>query len=110
MAFIVARWDLPGTSEAQEKYAAKAPEWLNITLTFPGFVATRILRNPYNATPQVCAVQEFESLERAQAWMISQENANLNADMRAHGCSNMTMELWDTSPLAPNLLRANTGD
>ena len=110
MAFVIAKWDLPGTPEAREKYVAKAAEWTKIMPNFPGFVATRFLRNPYNTTPQVCALQEFESLERAQAWMLSQENADLSADMRAHGCSNMTMELWDISPLTPELLRANSGD
>lgn len=110
MAFIIVKWDLPGTPEAREKYVAKAAEWTSIMPNFPGFVATRFLRNPYNMTPQVCALQEFESMESAQTWLNSQERADLNADMLAHGCINFTMELWDRSPLAPDLLRANTGD
>ncbi|MEZ4621342.1 MAG: hypothetical protein R2867_38385 [Caldilineaceae bacterium] len=69
-------------------------------------MSTRFLRNPLNTTPQTCAFTEFETLENAQAWLLASESAELKADMRAHGCSNMTMELWDRSPLAPDLLRA----
>ncbi|MCB0187016.1 MAG: hypothetical protein KDE31_22270 [Caldilineaceae bacterium] len=73
-------------------------------------MSTRFLRNPLNTTPQTCAFTEFETLENAQAWLLASESAELKADMRAHGCSNMTMAICPRSPLAPDLLRANSSD
>ena len=105
MALIVVTWDLPGTQEQVETYAAQVPERLQRILAAPGLVEWRAFRNPMHTTPQVMAIQEYDSLESARRWAETAEYKEIVLGLRQDGCTNITIQFWDKSPIAPDPLR-----
>jgi uncharacterized protein (DUF1330 family) len=47
-------------------------------------------------------LQEYDTLATCHNWLQSEEYAGVMAEMRAAGCSNFTIQVWDTSPAAPD--------
>lgn len=105
MALIVVTWDLPANQDQIEQYTAKSNEWGQDILQRPGLVQWCAYRNPLSATPQVMAIQEYDSLESARAWLDTDRMKQVIAEMRDSGCSNFTIQLWDQSPIIPEPIR-----
>lgn len=105
MPLVITTWDLPAEKEQLEKYAAWAGRSIKDTLAIPGTVEWRGFRNPLNTTPQVMAMQEFDTLQACYNWLQSDGCQATSAEIRSLGCTNLTVQVWDTSPLAPKPLR-----
>jgi hypothetical protein len=88
-----------------EAYNAKSREWIGTVLKQPGLKEWRAFRNPFRVTPEVMAIQEFDSLSSCLAFIESEDYAKINAEMKAMGCTNYSVQLWGTSPIAPEPLR-----
>jgi heme-degrading monooxygenase HmoA len=105
MALIVVTWDLPGNQEQMEVYTAHVGERLPRILAAPGIVEFRAYRNPMYASPQVMAIQEYDSLESARRWAETAEYKQIVLGLRQDGCTNITIQFWDKSPISPDPLR-----
>lgn len=51
------------------------------------------------------AIQEYDSFESAQRWAETAEYKETVLGLRQDGCTNITIQFWDKSPLAPDPLR-----
>jgi heme-degrading monooxygenase HmoA len=100
---------MPTSGGQLEQYAAKVAQWTSVVQGWPGLQEWRAFRNPLQTTPQVMVTQEYETLAACQNWLQSSEYAALVAEMRAVGCSNFAIQVWDTSPIAPNPWRPAKG-
>jgi heme-degrading monooxygenase HmoA len=109
MALAIFTWDLP-SGERVQVYEAKAhTEWIQNVLQQPGVTEVRAYRNPHHTTPQVMIHIEFDSLAAWQEFLTSERYGELMFDLRAVGCTHMTVQVWDTSPLLPQPVRPSAG-
>ena len=104
MALGILAWDLP-PAEKTEAYNQKTRNWISIVLKQPGVKEFRAYRNPLGTTPQVVTHVEFDSIESWLRFLKSEGYASILADLRALGCTNLSAEVWDASPVAPEPLR-----
>jgi heme-degrading monooxygenase HmoA len=105
---MISTWDLP-PKEQIEAYNEKAGTWLATTLKQPGLKQWRAFRNPFMTTPEVMVISEFDSLASCLKWVESDDYAAVVGEMRAAGCTNAAVQLWGTSPLAPEPLKPPSG-
>jgi hypothetical protein len=54
------------------------------------------------STPQVMVHMEFDSLAAWQRFLASERSGELMFELRALGCTNMALHVWDASPLVPD--------
>lgn len=104
MALLMLAWDLPPDNKMDE-YSEKAMGWVSIILKQPGIKEFRAYRNPYHASPQVMAHQEWESLEYCMKYINSEVYLKLLNEMKALGCINFTVQIWDGSPIIKEPLK-----
>lgn len=105
MALAILTWDLP-PQEQMEAYNQKArTEWIPTVLRQPGVKEFRGLRNAFHASPHVMAITEYDSLASALKFIQTEEYAHLMESMRAAGCTHITVQLWDVSPVIPEPIR-----
>jgi len=71
----------------------------------PGVKEFRGYRHRYGASPQVMVEVEFESLQAADDWLSSKDWSELIMGMRALGCGNFNVAVWDASPIMPEALK-----
>jgi len=109
MALSILSYDLP-SPEQIETYNEKArTKWIPIVLKQPGVKEFRAYRNPYRTMPQVATHTEFDSLASWLKFVESEDFAAIMAGLRAAGCTNLSTEVWDTSPVAPEPLKPPSG-
>ena len=109
MALSILSWDLP-PAEQIETYNEKARTvWIPTVLKQPGVKEFRAYRNPYHTTPQVVVHTEFDSLASWLKFVESEDYATIMADLRAVGSTNLSAEVWDTSPIVPEPLKPPSG-
>lgn len=108
MALGILAWDLP-PAERMEEYMAITKTWIATVLQQPGVKEFRAYRNPFGTSPQAVTHTEFDSLASWLAFIQSDVYANIVADLRAKGCTNLTSEVWDVSPAAPEPLKPPGG-
>jgi len=108
MALGVLAWDLP-PAERMEAYNKMTAEWTAAVLKQPGVKEFRAYRNPYGTTPQVATHVEFDSLESWLKFIRSEDYASIADSLRAVGCTNLSAEVWDASPVIPEPLRPSSG-
>jgi hypothetical protein len=90
MALAVLSWDLPLSAEQMKAYGEKAQsDWIPTVLKQPGVKEYRAYRSPTHTTPEVVSQTEFDSM---------------NSLMHT-GVTNISAEIWDASPIAPEPLR-----
>ncbi len=105
MALAILTWDLP-PQEQMAAYAEKArTEWIPTVLRQPGVKEFRGLRNAFHASPHAMAITEYDSLASALKFIETEEYVRLMESMRAAGCTNITVQLWDVSPVTPEPIR-----
>lgn len=104
MALGVLSWDLP-PAERMEAYNEGAKVWISTVLKQPGVKEFRAYRNFYRTTPHVMTHTEFDSLESWLNFLKSDDYAAIVNDMLALGCTNLSAEVWDVSPVAPEPLK-----
>jgi len=93
-----------------DTYNEKArTSWIPTILRQPGVKEFRAYRNPYHVTPDVVVHNEFDSLTSWLKFIESEDYANLVSDMRAVGCTNIAVEIWDASPVVPEPWRPSGG-
>ena len=105
MALIITSWDLPADKALLEQYNRKSKEWVKKTLSQPGVKEFRAYREPLRNSPEVMVHIEFDSLESIIRYLKSEDTRNTNDEMIELGCSNITNEMWDGSPLIPEPLK-----
>jgi hypothetical protein len=98
-------WDLPGSPEQMKAYGGNVERWVGTTVSSPGTVEYAVYRNPLPTTPQVMAVQEYDSLASAQAAIASETIHALLGELRAAGCTNINVAVFESSPLLPGKIR-----
>lgn len=109
MAMAILTWDLP-PQERMGTYAEKArTEWIPAVLRQPGVKELRGLRNAFHASPHAMTITEYDSLASALAFIETEDFARVMEGMRAVGCTNVTVQLWDVSPVTPEPLRPAGG-
>ena len=108
MALGVMTWDLP-LGEQMEAYNGKTRGWITTVLKQTGVKEFRAYRNPQHTSPQVMVHTEFDSLESWLKWVGSEEYATIMSELRAVGCTNITAEVWGTSPVVPEPLKPPSG-
>jgi hypothetical protein len=101
MAHVIITWDLPSQSAQMEEYRARSKGWTDRVLSQGGVVEWRALRNPLGTTPQVLVMTEYDSLAAARGAAESAEMAAILAELRSAGCTNLSMQVWDKSPISP---------
>lgn len=105
MALGIMTWDLP-PEEQIEAYSKKARTvWIPTVLKQPGLKEFRAYRNPSLTTPQVMVHTEWDSLGSWVQYVQSEAYATLMSDMRAVGCTNISAQVWDASPVVPEPLK-----
>lgn len=108
MALVITAWNLPAP-ERMEAYNKQAKTWIATVLAQPGTKEYRAYRNPLHATPEVTTHQEFDTLESAIQHLASEARATVESEMRAAGCTEFVIEVWDASPIAPEPLKPPSG-
>lgn len=101
MAIEIVTWDLP-PEDRKEEYLEKSREWVTTILSYEGAMQFRVFRNPFHTTPQVLAFSEFDTLENLMKFITSADNEAMSEGMKALGCTNFTVEIWDASKVMPD--------
>ena len=110
MPLLVHTWDLPFTKADMEWYRERGGEWVPMVLRQPGVVEFRAYRSPTLSSPQVMVHSQFATMADLQRWMASDEYRRIMGELR--GCGNITVAVWDDSPVVPQPRRpgaAHTG-
>ena len=105
MALISLTWDLPPENQ-METYLEKArTEWIPSILTQPGLKEFRAYRNPLQTTPQVLSHVEFDDLQSLESYLQSMAYAVVISGLNGVGCTRVSAQVWDASPVAPEPLK-----
>jgi hypothetical protein len=101
MALVVFTWDLPPGERVAVYNETVRTAWVPSVLQQPGVTAVRGYRNPHQMTPQVMVHLECDSLVSCQRFLASERYGELVFELRALGCTNLALHVWDASPLVP---------
>ncbi|MCM8750599.1 hypothetical protein NET02_15745 [Thermomicrobiaceae bacterium CFH 74404] len=105
MAMAILTWDLP-PQEQMAVYNEKArTDWIPTAVRQPGVKEFRALRNAFHASPHAMSITEYDSLAAALKFIETEDFARVMEGLRAAGCTNITVQLWDVSPLVPEPIR-----
>ena len=105
MAMAILTWDLP-PQEQMAVYNEKArTDWIPTAVRQPGVKEFRALRNAFHASPQAMSITEYDSLAAALKFIETEDFARVMEGLRAAGCTNITVQLWDVSPVVPEPIR-----
>ena len=111
MALIAIHWDLP-PDENMGLYKNRiflsdeeSASWITTMMKQPGFKELRAFRNPFRTTPQTLVLCEFDSLESCMKYVESENYSRLLSELRKVGCTNISAQLWGTSPMIPEPLK-----
>jgi hypothetical protein len=106
MALAVLSWDLPLSAEQMKAYGEKAQsDWIPTVLKQPGVKEYRAYRSPTHTTPEVVSQTEFDSMNSLMQFLASDDYSRIMRELRATGVTNISAEIWDASPIAPEPLR-----
>jgi uncharacterized protein (DUF1330 family) len=109
MALAIFTWDMP-SGERVHVYEEKAhTAWIQSVLQQPGVTEVRAYRNPHHTTPRVMIHMEFVSLAAWHQFYTSERYGELMFDLRAVGCAQIAVQVWDASPLLPAPVRPSAG-
>ena len=111
MALLTINWDLP-PEDKMEAYKSrvfftdeKSKAWIQLVMKQKGFKELRAYRNPFLTTPQVLVHCEFDNLESCLKYIESEDYATLQSGLCKVGCTNISVQLWRTSPMIPEPLK-----
>lgn len=105
MALAIVTWDLP-PQEKMAAYEEKArTDWIPTVVRQPGVKEFRGLRNALRTSPHVMSITEYDSLASALKFIETEDFARVMEGLRAAGCTNITVQLWDVSPVIPEPIR-----
>lgn len=105
MAMAILTWDLP-PQERMAVYAEKArTEWIPAVVQQPGVKEFRGMRNAFHTKPHVMTIVEYDSLASVLNFIASEEYARVMEGLRAVGCTHITVQIWDVSPITPEPIR-----
>ena len=113
MALITITWDLP-PEDRMSHYKQRvfltdenSMAWIPRILKQKGFKEIRSYRNPLRTTPQVLVLCEFDTLEAGMEYIQSDHYASFMSELREVGCTNISVQLWGTSPMIPEPLKSD---
>lgn len=105
MAMAILTWDLP-PQEQMAAYAEKArTEWIPTVVRQPGVKEFRAIRNAFHTTPHVMTMTEYDSLTSALQFITSEDYARVIEGLRGVGCTHISVQLWDVSPVTLEPIR-----
>lgn len=111
MALITLNWDLP-PKEKTEAYRTmvfftdeKSTAWIPRMLKQPGVKELRAYRNPFSTTPQVLVLYELDNMTSCLKFIESGDYATFMSELREVGCTNISVQIWRTSPMVPEPLK-----
>ncbi len=106
MALAVMSWDMPLSAEQMKAYGEQAQSnWIPTVLKQPGVKEFRAYRNPTHTTPEVLLHTEFDSMNSLMQYLASDDYSRIMSELRATGVTNISVEIWDASPIVPEPLR-----
>lgn len=101
MVLYVSRWEIfPGKKEAYAEWTQGA---IRRALAIPGVVEFRAYR-PIAGTSQVVITYEFADLDAFAAWRTHEDMQNVIDELYTMA-TNVTSELWGSSPVVPEPIR-----
>ncbi len=105
MAMAILTWDLP-PHEQMAAYNEKArTDWIPRVVRQAGLKEFRALRNAFHTSPHAMSITEYDSLAAALKFIETEDFAHVMEGLRAAGCTNITVQLWDVSPVVPEPIR-----
>jgi heme-degrading monooxygenase HmoA len=105
MALAVMKYDLPAAEQVAAYNEKARTAWIPAVLRQPGLKEFRAYRNPYRITPEVMIHTEWDSLSSWLGWVESDDYATITEEMKGVGCANISVEVWDASPIIPEPLK-----
>ncbi len=105
MALNILSWDLPEPAVMTEYLKMARETWIPRITHQPGFQEFRAYRNPHKTSPQVCVHTEWDSMAALMAYVESADYEATVEEMRDIGCTNITAEVWTSSPVVPRPIR-----
>lgn len=105
MALAILTWDLPPQEQMADYNDKARTEWIPAVLRQPGVREFRGLRNAFHASPHAMSITEYDSLASALKFIETEDFARVMEGLRAVGCTNITVQLWDVSPVTPKPIR-----
>jgi heme-degrading monooxygenase HmoA len=109
MALSVMSWDLPPEEQIQTYNEKARTGWIPSVLRQAGVKEFRAYRNPYLTTPQAMVHIEWDSLASWLKYLDSEDYAKIVSELRGVGCTNISAEVWGSSPLLPEPLKPSSG-
>lgn len=109
MALTIMSWDLPPADQIETYLEKSRTVWIPALLNQQGVKEFRAYRNPYNLSPQVMIHVEFDAMTSWLKYIQSDTYSSTMEDLRALGCTNQTLEVWDSSPIVPEPMRPSKG-
>lgn len=105
MALLVLTWNHPPASGMPAYVEQAKSKWIPSVLTQPGVSEIRAYRNGSETKPDVMTTVEFENIQAVEAYMGSKQYSTVIAGLRSVGCTQITAQLWNPSPIVPTPLR-----
>lgn len=105
MAMAILTWDLPPQEQMAAYNEQARTDWIPTVLRQPGVKEFRGLRNAFHTSPHTMAITEYDSLASALKFIETEDFVRVMEGLRAAGCTNITVQLWDVSPVTPEPIR-----
>ena len=109
MALMILSWDMPPAEQTEAYNEQASTVWIPTILGVPGVTEFRAYRNPLGTTPGVCVHTEFDSLASWLAYTESEAYTTIMSGLRGVGCTNLSSEIWGSSPIVPKPLKPASG-
>ncbi len=103
MALIIVTFDVPPGDKTE--FFKEGRDWIQTVLKMPGLKEFRSYRNVYYASPHVMLHEEFDSMESCLKFIQSKEYYAHVVKMRSLGMTNLSVQMWESTPETPGPLR-----
>jgi hypothetical protein len=108
MTLAMLTWDVPSGERLVIYQEQARTAWLRSVLQQPGVTEVRGYHTPHHTTPQVMMHVEFATLDAWHRFLASERYGDLMFELRAVGCTNMAVQVWEGSPLLPEPVTPST--
>ena len=105
MALGIMNWNLPASGPSDEYTQRAQTAWIPTVLRQAGVTEFRAYRNPHDHHLHVMVETEFDSLDHLNAWVNSDEYAQLKNELAEYGATDISDQTWDASPVVPLPIR-----
>lgn len=105
MALGIMNWNLPASGPTEGYMQRAQSSWIPTVLAQAGVTEFRAYRNPHGDHLHVMVETEFDNLDHLNAWVNSDEYAQLKIELAEHGATEISDQVWDASPVVPQPIR-----